>query len=242
MHGLPTTIAVCKQATSLLQPLLVCPSAHHKQISQYHNLNACVYSMIMIDVHWNKSVGGLYSPGGTQGNWCLSLSCDVQNGDALTLHWPWVKLLPREKPKLISSTRDAKLLERPIYFICMVYSRLIGTRQTQHSLRRYHGLGYIFRKHPVAHYLNQKYNMYNYIDDICIYTMWGFMLLHLSFQQDVSDSWTVILGNHKGGTESTTIGQTTIQHRWPCHYVVEMHGACFVLSNSSKCMHGVRQH
>ncbi len=29
---------------------------------------------------------GLYSPGGTQGNWCLSLSCDVQNGDALTMH------------------------------------------------------------------------------------------------------------------------------------------------------------
>ncbi len=57
--------------------------------------------MIMIDVHWNKSVGGVYSPGGTQGNWCLSLSCDVQNGDALTMHWPWVKLLPREKPKLI---------------------------------------------------------------------------------------------------------------------------------------------
>ncbi len=44
--------------------------------------------MIMIDAHWNKSVGGLYLPGGTQGNWCLSLSCDVQNGDALTMHWP----------------------------------------------------------------------------------------------------------------------------------------------------------
>ena len=29
------------------------------------------------------------------------------------------------------------------------------------------------------------------------------MLLHVSFQQDAPDSWTIILGNHKGGTEPT---------------------------------------
>ncbi len=61
-----------------------------------------------------------------------------------------------------ATSRDAKLLERPILYM----HGIVGS-SGQDKLNRfwegiYHGLGYIFRKHPVAHYLNQKYNMYNY--------------------------------------------------------------------------------
>ncbi len=123
--------------------------------------------MIMIDVHWNKSRCGCthQHAGGTQGNWCLSLSCDVQyteqNGGALTMHWPWVKLLPREKPKLIIKyTKTLLYLSNYANLRCKALGKaytlyawyiVIGTRQTQQILRRYHGLGYIFRKHTVVH-------------------------------------------------------------------------------------------